>query len=347
MFEVSFLEKIQEVKVDKASTLLIADQKVWNKWKSIARFQKWSRDFGAIYLVKAGEDLKDIRHFPKHLTAISKQCDSLERPIQILALGGGSVGDFAGFVASIFQRGVAWAQIPTTWLAALDSSHGGKTGLNVGGHKNQVGSFHQAQKIFIVQELLESLPALETQAARGELAKSALLCPPLWKSIVSVDPLDISTLLFENIHTAIEFKYAVVKQDPFEKDGYRRILNLGHTMGHVFEMGYKIPHGEAIAQGLLFAVRLSHNLGLMKERDAIKTISLLSSHFHILPSKQIWFNSKPLTKAFVLSSLAADKKRLPQSKIDFICLEKPGKIQRMEIPLKVLVQKAVELGVCR
>src|SRR6185295_5151716 len=114
-------------------------------------FRNWLKKFPCRYGVKSGESLKDLEKFPGHCKAILQMTEKIEtRPLQLIAVGGGSVGDFAGFVASTLKRGVPLIHVPSTWLAAIDSTHGGKTALNVAGIKNQIGTFKQAEKIIVV-----------------------------------------------------------------------------------------------------------------------------------------------------------------------------------------------------
>ena len=122
-------------------SLIIVDQKV----RKHPALQKWLQKFPFVYTVEAGETLKQIENFPGHIEKILKISQSIsERPLQIICIGGGSVGDFAGFVASVFKRGVDLVQIPSTWLSAVDSAHGGKNALNSKSAKNQIGTFHPA-----------------------------------------------------------------------------------------------------------------------------------------------------------------------------------------------------------
>ncbi len=137
------------------NNLLIYDRKL----DIIPAFKKWRRQYSLVYPVSAGEQLKALEKFPQHIQKILKLTQDIpSRELSIVAAGGGSVLDFAGFVASTLKRGVKFISVPTTWLAAIDASHGGKTALNVGGTKNQIGTFYPAEQILLKKEFLFAQP---------------------------------------------------------------------------------------------------------------------------------------------------------------------------------------------
>ena len=167
----------------------------------------------------------------------------------IVGFGGGSTTDLAGFVAATHLRGIRWAAVPTTLVGMVDAAIGGKTGINTEGGKNLAGAFHFPQQVFVDPGYLTTLPAEERRAGMAEVVKTALLAgEELWS--LSDD---------EMIRASAAFKSAVVLSDPFEREGRRAILNLGHTFAHALEAGtgYELRHGDAVALGLLAALRLS------------------------------------------------------------------------------------------
>jgi 3-dehydroquinate synthetase len=167
----------------------------------------------------------------------------------IVGFGGGSTTDVAGFVAATHLRGVRWAAVPTTLVGMVDAAIGGKTGLNTEGGKNLAGAFHFPQQVFVDPAYLATLPAEERRAGMAEVVKTGLLAgEELW-----------SLRDDELIRACAAFKAAVVLSDPFEREGRRAILNLGHTFAHALEAGtaYELRHGDAVALGLLAALRLS------------------------------------------------------------------------------------------
>jgi 3-dehydroquinate synthase len=188
------------------------------------------------------------------------------RPLKIVGMGGGSVGDFAGFVASVLKRGVGLIHIPSTWLSAVDSAHGGKTALNVAGIKNQIGSFYPAQEIFLIRPLLQGQPQERLHDVLGEVLKISLLHGgDLWKKVGRLPELE-EKHLWRFLPDLIEAKYQIVKKDPEEKKGIRHLLNFGHTLGHVLESDRGISHGRAIFLGTQFALEWSRQLKIMNQK---------------------------------------------------------------------------------
>jgi 3-dehydroquinate synthase len=192
-----------------------------------------------------------------------------KRDSRLLAFGGGSVGDLAGFAAGCFLRGIAWAQLPTTLLAQVDAALGGKTGVDLPGGKNTVGLFHHPDLVVADTAVLPTLPRAELRSGLVEVIKmAALLAPDLLTAVeATLDPLLAGdpAALAPVAAAAAAAKIAVVERDPDEQ-GERRVLNFGHTLGHAVETacGYAgLRHGEAVAYGILFALRLAERRGLL------------------------------------------------------------------------------------
>jgi 3-dehydroquinate synthase len=190
-----------------------------------------------------------------------------KRDSRIIAFGGGTVGDLAGFVAGCFLRGVEYLQVPTTLLAQVDAAVGGKTGLNLPAGKNAVGLFNHPWAVVADTELLRTLPDPEIRSGLTEVLKMGILSSPELfgrleeelGDLLSGDPEALAPV----VAAAAQGKIDIVERDPTEK-GERRLLNLGHTLGHALEtsMGYRaLRHGEAVAYGTLFAVRLAIRRG--------------------------------------------------------------------------------------
>jgi len=191
-----------------------------------------------------------------------------KRDSRLVAFGGGSVGDLAGFTAGCFLRGIEWVQLPTTLLAQVDASIGGKTGVDLPGGKNTVGLFHHPQVVVAETAFLATLPVEELRSGLVEVVKkAALLDPPLLARVEDTLPELLagdSRALAAVVAAAAAAKIAVVERDPTEH-GDRRLLNFGHTLGHAIESaaGYTgLRHGEAVAYGILFALRLALRRGL-------------------------------------------------------------------------------------
>jgi 3-dehydroquinate synthase len=217
-----------------------------------------------------------------------------DRHTTVIALGGGVVGDIAGFAASIYQRGVNFIQIPTTLLSQVDSSVGGKTGVNHPLGKNMIGAFFQPQCVIADIGTLNTLPARELSAGLAEVIKYGLICDAdffkwLEDNIAGLSNLD-QDLLAQAVMVSCQNKARVVEQDERES-GLRAILNLGHTFGHAIEtvMGYgKWLHGEAVAAGMVMAIDLSIREGRIDEDVRQRGVALLQqAGLPVIPPRDI------------------------------------------------------------
>lgn len=216
-------------------------------------------------LVEAGESLKTLGRLEALAEEVLGRHSS--RPLTLVAVGGGSVGDAVGFLASVLWRGVDLWHVPTTLLAMVDSAHGGKTAVNLGAAKNQLGTFYVAQRVVLVEEILASLPVEMREDGLAELVKGVWLgdadAMDLLEAEGGVGALargsfaDVGARLMELLERAIAVKLAVVDEDPFETKGVRTILNLGHTVAHALELACGLSHGQAVAWGLVSALRVS------------------------------------------------------------------------------------------
>jgi 3-dehydroquinate synthase len=208
----------------------------------------------------------------KRLAVAARLWDSLAvegigRDGGVVALGGGSTGDVAGFAAATYLRGVRVAQIPTTLLGMADAAIGGKTGVDIAAGKNLVGAFHSPDAVFADLSVLATLPARQVSSGLAEVVKSAFLSEresvaQLGRAMEAARAGDLGALLAA-VSIAAEVKASVVSQDPREA-GLRELLNFGHTMGHAYEAasGYRVTHGEAVAVGMVFATALAERLEL-------------------------------------------------------------------------------------
>jgi 3-dehydroquinate synthase len=199
----------------------------------------------------------------------------------VIALGGGVVGDISGFAAAIYQRGVDFIQVPTTLLAQVDSSVGGKTGINHPGGKNLVGAFHQPLCVLSDSDTLRTLPDRELSAGLAEVAKSALIADAEFFRWIEAHAADLvgrqAAALNHAIRRSCEIKAEVVAGDEREH-GRRALLNLGHTFGHAVELcaGYgEWLHGEAVGAGIAMAARFSHRLGWLPAAEVERILALL------------------------------------------------------------------------
>jgi len=204
----------------------------------------------------------------------------LDRKSIIVAFGGGVIGDISGFCASIYQRGIDFIQIPTTLLAQVDSSVGGKTGVNSRFGKNLIGSFYQPKAVYIDIDFLNTLPKREFNAGVAEIIKMAVMFNRDFFNFLEKNSLDNRENLKKAIANSVEIKASVVNQDEREA-GIRSVLNYGHTFAHVIEneTGYtKYLHGEAVAIGIVMANRLALKLNLISKGEAERVKALLERY---------------------------------------------------------------------
>lgn len=227
-----------------------------------------------------GEQFKDWQHLNHIFDALLQA--RFNRKATLIALGGGVVGDMTGFAASCYQRGVDFVQVPTTLLSQVDSSVGGKTGINHPLGKNMIGAFQQPRVVLADTGVLKTLPQRELSAGLAEVIKYGLIRDPdffAWlevhmEGLMARDP----DLLAEAIKRSCQNKAEVVAADEFEQNDIRALLNLGHTFGHAIEtgMGYgEWLHGEAVGAGLLFAADLSCREGWITRSDVARVKALL------------------------------------------------------------------------
>ncbi len=292
-----------------------------------------------VYPFLASEKNKTYDSIIKIHAAMQKK--KLGRDSLLIAIGGGITGDVGGFAASTYMRGIPYIQIPTTLLAAVDSSVGGKTGINFNGAKNFIGSFYQPEADFIDTSLFSSLLEEEIICGTGEVLKYAFLTDIQFYNYLkrNIDKL-ISlnkTTLQRIIEESVKFKAAVVIKDEKES-GLRKVLNLGHTFAHAFEstLNHKIKHGQAVIVGLTAALHLSFQMGLLNEKNLLKYLSLL------VPFSE-FIKLKINDPAALYNAMYSDKKNR-RGKIKFVLLEDIGKILLdVECP-KEKVIKSIEFA---
>ncbi len=285
--------------------------------------------------VPAGEQTKSFSIFEKICEEILAK--GIDRKSLIIAFGGGVVGDLAGFVASILLRGIDFIQIPTTLLAAVDSSVGGKTAINSKVGKNLIGSFYQPKLVLCNLEFLKTLPARELRSGYAEVLKYGLIRDENFFAFLEKNYQKIFThdteFLEKIITRSCEMKAEIVGRDE-QESGERMLLNFGHTFGHVFETetGYsdEILHGEAVAMGMKMAAKMSQNFGLISEKDFERIARHLENCGFVTNPKKI---RKNWNEENLISHLAKDKKNEGKN-LTFILLKKIG---------DAVIQKGVEL----
>jgi len=277
-----------------------------------------------------GEESKTLKAVAAILEGMAEA--GVTRADHVVALGGGVVGDMAGFVAHVYQRGVQLVQVPTTLVAQVDSAYGGKTGVDLPQGKNYVGAYQLPAAVIADTGTLASLPREELAAGFVEALKTGLLAGgALWERVRALDRLDPEAL-DDVVFACAHFKCKVVAED--ERDGGRRhMLNLGHTVGHAIETAtdYKVyRHGEAIGIGLLAALRLSEAPALREECELIL-------QRHGLPTRL----DAAIDVEAVLDALQRDKKRTAAG-VGFVLLSAPGEPRVGQLVDPARVRSAVE-----
>lgn len=283
----------------------------------------------------------------KTLAAVTQIIDALvqaraDRGSVLVALGGGVIGDIAGFAAAVFMRGIRVVQIPTTLLAQVDSSVGGKTGVNHPSGKNLIGSFHQPAVVVSDTSLLHTLPPRELSAGLAEVIKHGLLADEEYFERVRLDLPALLRLddwaLTEAIARSCQIKAGIVGRDEHES-GERALLNLGHTFGHAIEaltgFGHWL-HGEAVGCGMCLAADLSCRLGLI-DADAVRRVE------RMVTSARLPARIEGLSKAEAMQSMRGDKKA-HAGRIRFIVLERIGRAIQREAPDEVVESTLAAAG---
>lgn len=263
------------------------------------------------YLLKDGEQYKSFDNY--HSILDSMLSAGLRRNATLIALGGGVVGDMAGFAAATYQRGIPFIQVPTTVLSQVDSSVGGKTAVNHPKGKNMIGAFHQPARVITDINTLNTLPSREIRAGIAEIIKAAIIHDPeffVWlegkaESIVQNEEL----ALIEMIERSCKIKANIVSMDEKEQ-GVRAWLNLGHTFGHAIErsLGYGVLlHGEAVAIGMVMAADYSQKEGLLDSQEAERIKNLIEKLG--LPSDIVGYQER-LSARSLTAAMALDKKNV-------------------------------------
>lgn len=288
------------------------------------------------FVFKAGEQSKNINTLTSIYNYALKV--GIDRKFAVAALGGGVVGDVSGLFASTYMRGLDFIQIPTSLLAMVDSSIGGKTGIDLKMGKNVVGTFYQPKFVYVNSKFLETLKPEHIKNGMGEVIKYAItfsskffkeLNTILNKSIINKQ--DFDKLIYESC----KFKAKIVEEDEKEKKGVRELLNFGHTFGHALETvtGYKkFLHGEAVVIGMLFVAQLANKIRFCDD-ITVKNIKEIISNSGFNENINLKINADKL-----LELMKKDKKSVSK-KIRFVLPEKIGKaVSGIEIDDKIILE---------
>ncbi len=291
-----------------------------------------------IHLIPPGETSKSLgRAAWLHRRLIAQ---GLDRSSAVVAVGGGVVGDLAGFVASTFLRGVELYQVPTSLLAMVDSAIGGKNGVNLKSAKNSVGTIWQPRSVWVDLDYLQTLPSDEFRHALAEVAKYALAMDAELFDLLSARAADLlgrdQALLARVIRRCIEIKAQVVSQDEFDA-GKRAVLNYGHTVGHALEQasGFALPHGDAVALGMRAAAQIS-------ARTRRCGPEVPERQHQLLVSLGLPQESPVVSRAAVLRAMTRDKK-VRAGRLQWVLLSRIGDVLWEQQVDRDVVVEAVDM----
>lgn len=279
-----------------------------------------------VYELPSGETSKCLSQLEPIYAWLLEQ--GAHRASFLLGIGGGVVGDITGFVASTYMRGIAFGLIPSTLLAQIDASLGGKNGVNFGGYKNIIGSFRQPQFVLCDPALLATLPLDERRNGLAEMVKHAIIGSPqsfdklerMAQLLLNADVQELAPLILESIQVKIQY----VTRDEHEL-GLRKILNLGHSVGHAIEKISGLPHGKCVSVGLAYAARLSVARCGLSSNDCARICLLLNTLG--LPT------ATNLPANDVFKAMFADKKKMGPE-IDFVLIRALGNVEVQRLTME-------------
>ena len=315
------IEEIKKINLNK-NILIVIDENVERFWGEYIKkpFANYGNKIN-YYSIKSGEKSKSYKELNKIYSFLLN--NNFGRDTLIISIGGGVTGDLTGYAASTFMRGVQIIHVPTTLLAAVDSSIGGKTGINFNNKKNMIGTFYQPNFVLIDINFLSSLPKKEITSGIGEVIKYAFLSTPDFFYFVRDNIEKVyyndDKVINELIVKSASIKSAVVSQDERES-GLRKILNLGHTFAHAIEsdLNFKIKHGEAVTAGIISALYLSNKMGILTKNRVRDYLSLpLKIN---LPNNLFYLNEENMVNIMHLDKKSRD------GMINFILLSEIGNI---------------------
>lgn len=318
----SIISNRSENKV-KSDVFVIADSKVW-KYHEKYILKLLKREFTIIRLHKfiAKEKNKSLSELEKILA--SMMLSDCRKDTFIISIGGGITGDIASFAASVYMRGIKYIHIPTTLLSMVDSSIGGKTGINFNSGKNMIGTFHQPFAVLVDKHFLSTLPLRELQSGTGEIAKYAFLVSlnNRKKFLNNIDQIlqKDFTRIDKVVATCIGIKASIVEKDEREETGLRKLLNFGHTFAHGIESGtdFRIKHGEAVLIGIVASLFYSYRAKLLTAEFLHNSLSEIKGNIGFL-SRLIRF----VDPVKVVTTMRTDKKR-SKSNINLVLLTESG-----------------------
>lgn len=309
-------------KLDTDQILVVVDENISSLYQSqLETIREKSKKTVEFWIAPPGESCKTLKNLEICLEHFLSK--NIHRNSHLVAIGGGAITDFAGLCASLLLRGIKWSVISTTLLGMVDASIGGKVAINSQHGKNLIGDFYLPENIWIDTQFLKTLDSFHIRSGLGEMIKYAFLSEKIHEMITNDESVDAI------IKACASYKKSIIERDLHE-GGVRKILNLGHTFGHIYEFLYKIPHGEAVYWGMYTMFLLED------QKDLLNSLSLLTKKLNIDFSVKPW-TQYPLDK--VKFYLGKDKKRVDQESIDVVSVEKIGDVTMKKTLMSTLVQK--------
>jgi len=321
-FDDSFSSLFKYIDLDSSNVFLIVDSNIYDL------YSKKFHEFENIFVVESVEDSKSLVYLD---TLIDKLILlGCNRSSFIVGVGGGVICDIAGFIASIYMRGLRFGFVPTTLLSITDASIGGKNGVNFKGIKNIIGTINEPEFLLIDFSFLKTLSDFELSNGYSEIIKHACISSDKLFTLLEQVELDYNTNSFKEIlKESIKIKLNIIINDLNENKS-RKLLNFGHTFGHAIEAKYKISHGEAISLGIVLAINLSSKFGYLDDNSTIVRITNLLSKFS-LPIDINKYNKKSL-----MYYVTKDKKSKGKY-VDFIVLNNIGSAEVKNLLIEELI----------
>ena len=280
-----------------------------------------------IFVLPAGEESKNFQSLYAILQKMTEA--GLHRTSRVFAVGGGVVGDIAGLAAALYMRGVSCVQIPTTLLAQVDSSVGGKTAVDLGGVKNVVGAFYQPCEVLVSPEFLNTLPAREIKCGLGEIVKYAALNAIIFDDLEqNADKLDNLEFLSSLTAECIRHKAQVVQADEKES-GERKSLNVGHTTGHALELNSGLSHGESVLFGMLIETKIAINKGVCNQEYGEKLLKIIQNALAVAPCSVSDFSKIDE----IAQKAKSDKKNTDDTQIHMAVAKAKGEWTMLALPM--------------
>jgi 3-dehydroquinate synthase len=285
-----------------------------------------------IFVLSAGEESKNFQSLQSILEKMAGA--GMRRNACLFAVGGGVIGDIGGLVAALYMRGISYVQVPTTLLAQVDSSVGGKTAVDLGGVKNVIGAFYQPCKVLIDPAFLGTLPDREIKCGLGEIVKYAALNEHVFDLLENnLSRLTDIAFLETLVAPCVEYKAQVVALD--EKDlGERRSLNLGHTTGHVIELATGLSHGESVLYGMLLETKAAIQAGVCDRNYGERLVAVIERALLENPVTKVDFS----VFAKVANNALLDKKNAEDGVVTMIVAKNKGKWTTLSLPFEEYVK---------